>query len=207
METYPVMMNMKDKVVVIIGGGQIDHRKLIGLLQAGAQITVISPLIHVEIEKLLTKNQITWKNKLFEPADLDDALLVVAATDDKRVNEQVALSARNNQLVNVVDNQQMSNFHVPAKLQRGDLTISVATGGSSPILAKIIRNELATIYDESYEEFLGFLAISREKIKHLNLNQKTKIQMLKRITDSTYRKSQNKQKEFLELIANHVNEK
>lgn len=206
METYPIMMNMKNKVVIVVGGGQIAHRKLIGLLQAGAQITVISPVIHVEIRKLLTADQITWKSKLFEPADLGGALLVIAATDDRKVNENVALSARDNQLVNVADNQGISNFHVPAKLQRGDLTISVATGGASPILAKKIRNELATIYDESYEDFLKFLAISRERINHLYLDQGTKIQILKKITAPTYRKSKDKQKKFLEMIASYLSE-
>lgn len=206
METYPIMMNIKDKVAVVVGGGQIAHRKVIGLLQAGAQITVISPAIHVNIEKLLHTNKITWKKKKFESVDLDSALIVIAATNDQKVNEYVALSTRNYQLVNVVDNQEMSNFHVPAKLKRGDLTITVATGGASPILAKVIRNELATIYDESYEAYLKFLAISREKVKHLILNQDTKMQLLKRITDPTYRRSKDKQKKFLEMIDGYVNE-
>lgn len=206
METYPIMINMKDKIVVVVGGGRIAYRKLKGLLQAGAQITVVSPFIHVEIEKLLTTNQITWKNKLFEPADLDGALFVIAATDDKKVNEHVALSARNNQLVNIVDNLEISHFHIPARLQKGDLTISVSTNGASPILAKVIRNELARIYDESYEDYLKFLAISRERIKHFYLNQETKIQILKKITTPTYRKSKDKQKKFLEMIASYLNE-
>lgn len=198
--TYPIMMNMKDKVVVVVGGGQVAYRKLIGMLQAGAHITVISPMIHMEIQKLLIANQLTWKNKLFEPADLDGSLLIIAATDDKKVNEYVALSARNDQFVNVVDNQEISNFHIPAKLQRGDLTISVATGGASPILARVIRNELATIYDESYEDYLEFLAIARKQVKHLHFSQDDKIQLLKEITDKSYRQSRSMQKEFLTML-------
>ena len=204
MESYPIMMNLKGKNIVIVGGGQIAYRKLSGLQQTGALITVVSPVIHEEIEKILTINKITWKKKYFEPDDLDSAFIIIAATNDKKVNAEVALSARNHQLVNIVDNHEISNFHVPAKLKRGELTISVATGGASPILAKVIRNELATIYDESYEAYLEFLAISREKVKHLTLNQEIKRQLLKDITDSTYRRSKSKQKEFLEMIDGYV---
>lgn len=204
METYPIMMNMKDKVVVIVGGGLIAYRRLIGLFQAGAKITVISPVIHEKIEELLTTNQVIWKNKMFSPADLDGALFVVAATNDKIVNENVALSTRNNQLVNIVDNPEMSNFHVPARLQRGDLTISVATGGASPILSKVIQSELATIYDESYEDYLKFLAITRKQVKQLHLDQAEKMKLLKEVTDQSYRKSENKQREFLKILAGYI---
>lgn len=204
MGTYPIMMNMKDKVVVVVGGGRIAYRKLMGLLQAGAQITVISPMIHEKIEKLLTRNQLNWKKKLFEPTDLAGALFVIAATNDKNVNGNVALSAQNNQLVNIVDHPKMSHFHVPAKLQRGDLTISVATGGASPILSKVIRNELATLYDESYEDYLKFLAISREQLKELHLSQDVKMKLLKEITDENYRQSKNKQKNFLKMLDDYI---
>ena len=201
-EAYPMMMNMENKVAVVVGGGRVAYRKIVGLLRAGASITIISPVIHGEIKKVLATNQVIWKNKLFEPEDLQNALLVIAATNDKEVNEHVAASTGSHQLVNIVDDREKSDFHVPAKLTRGDLTIAVATGGASPTLARVIRNELAEIYDESYDEYLEFLAVSREQIKLLPLNQDLKRQMLQQITDSTYRKSINKQMEFLEEIRN-----
>src|SRR5690625_5124543 len=199
-ETYPMMMNMENKVAVVVGGGRVAYRKIVGLLRAGAFITIISPVIHREIKKVLATNQVIWKKKLFEPEDLQNALLVIAATNDKRVNEHVASSSESYQLVNIVDDQDKSDFHMPAKLTRGNLTIAVATGGASPILATVIRDELAEIYDESYDDYLQFLAFSREQIKLLHLNQDLKRQILKQITDSTYRKSKNKQKEFLNEI-------
>lgn len=203
-ETYPVMMNMENKAVVVVGGGHVAYRKIVGLVRAGAIITIISPVLHEKIKKLQGTNQIIWKNKLFEPEDLQNALLVIAATNDKRVNEHVASSTESYQLVNIVDDQDKSDFHVPAKLTRGDLTIAVATGGASPTLATVIRDELAEIYDESYDDYLQFLAASREKIKYLHLDQDLKKQMLKQITDSIYRKSKNKQKEFLEKISRYI---
>lgn len=200
METYPIMLNMKGKAVAMVGGGRIAYRKMVGLLRAGANVTVISPEINLNIEKLINENQIAWKKKLFEPGDLDFVWLVIAATNSKEVNEFIALSAGDHQLVNVINNHNKGNFHVPAKLTRGELTISVATGGASPILAKVIRDELAVIYDETYEDYLSFLAKSRKKMKLVTCSQKTKTHLLNIITDDTYRKSKSKQKDFLEMM-------
>jgi len=197
------MLNIEDKAVVVVGGGLIAYRKIDGLLQAGAYVTVISPVIHSEIEQLFVENKIAWKNKLFEPDDLDSALIVIAATNNEMVNTFVASSAGKYQLVNIVDNPELSTFHVPAKLTRGDLTISVATGGASPTLSKSIRDELAVIYEDSYGDYLKFLTLSREKVKHSMLDQTIKTKLLKAITNDTYRKSINMQNAFLELIAGY----
>lgn len=202
-ETYPIMVNLENKVVVVIGGGQVAYRKILGLINTDALITVISPVIHIKINELVATNQITWKRKLFEPKDLDDALLIIAATNHKVVNEHVALSAKDHQLVNVVHNQEMCDFHVPAKLTRGDLTITVATGGTSPTLAKKIRDEIGMIYDSSYEDYLNFLKTARERIKQLHMDQDLKTTMLRNITDFTYRTSIKKQEEFLKLISSY----
>ena len=166
MKSYPIMLDLTNKAVVVIGGGRIAYRKIVGLLQAGAKITVISPEINPKIEELIIAERITWHKKEFEQDDLDSAFIVIAATDNHLVNNQVALSAGVHQLVNVVDDQSLSNFHVPAKLTRGNLTISVATGGASPTLAKVIRDEFAEVYDDSYEDYLVFLRQVTIKIKH-----------------------------------------
>ena len=118
MKSYPIMLNIEDKAVVVVGGGLIAYRKMVGLLEAGAYVTVISPVIHAKIERLFMDNKIAWKDKLFEPDDLDSALIVIAATNSEIVNTFVASSASKNQLINIVDNPMLSTFHVPAKLTR-----------------------------------------------------------------------------------------
>lgn len=203
MKTYPIMLNIEDKVVVVVGGGLIAYRKMVGLLEAGAYVTVISPVIHSKIEQLVIENKIAWKDKLFEPDDLNSALIVIAATNSEIVNTFVASSASKNQLINIVDNPMLSTFHVPAKLTRGDLTISVATGGASPTLSKSIRDELAVIYNDSYVDYLNFLTLSREKVKQSILDQTIKTNLLKAISNDTYRQSINMQNAFLELIGGY----
>lgn len=205
MKSYPIMLNIEGKAVVVVGGGLIAYRKVTGLLQAGAYITVISPGIHSKIEQLFIENKISWKNKSFEPVDLDSALIVIAATNSEIVNTFVASSAGKHQLVNIVDNPELSTFHVPAKLTRGDLTISVATGGGSPTLSKSIRDELAVIYDDTYGDYLEFLTLSREKVKHSIFDQTIKTKLLKAITNDMYRQSNNMQNAFLELISGYQN--
>jgi len=199
------MLNIEDKAVVVVGGGLIAYRKMVGLLQAGAYVTVISPVIHTKVEQLVFENKVAWKDKFFEPDDLDSALIVIAATNSEIVNTFVASSASKHQLVNIVDDPQLSTFHVPAKLTRGDLTISVATGGASPTLSKSIRDEIAAIYDESYDEYLRFLMLSREQVKKSMFDQTIKNNLLKAITNETYRKSTNMQNAFLELIGEYQN--
>ena len=141
------------------------------------------------------------EEKEFESADITSALVVIAATNSNVVNELVAFATRKHQLVNVVDNPELSNFHVPAKLTRGDLTISVATGGASPTLAKVIRDELSSVYDDSYAEYLAFLAEVREKVRNSPLDRATKMQYLKEVTNVTYRHSIEAQQDFLEIIS------
>src|SRR5690606_40845713 len=110
MESYPIMLNVKGKAAVVVGGGQIASRKINSLVQAGAIVTVVSPELHKNIEKLYKEGKISWKMKDFEPKDLKDAWIVIAATNCRNVNRIVASSTRNDQLVNVVDDQNMGNF-------------------------------------------------------------------------------------------------
>lgn len=204
METYPIMLDVKGKDTVVIGGGKVATRKITSLVQAGAMVTVVSPELHKSIEMLYKDKRIFWRRKEFEPKDIETAWIVIAATNSRDINRFVASSTRTDQLVNVVDDLKMGNFQVPAKLSRGSLTISVATEGASPTLAKAIRNELAEIYPEVYEHYLTFLKVAREKIKQSNMSQKTKIKLLQEITKKDFRESEDKQQSFLERIERNV---
>lgn len=201
MPKYSIMLDVKERDAIVVGGGQVAYRKVVGLLQAGASVTVVSPNINEDMQHLHVKNMIVWKEKVVEKMDIQEAFIVIAATNDQHVNERIASFIDKHQLINVVDHPKVSNFHVPATLERGDLTISVATGGASPILAKVIRDELAERYSFEYEDYLTFLSIAREKVKKQHITKQKKRELLQKIIHPHYRQSKQKQINFLQVLS------
>lgn len=154
---YPVSLNLENTPCLVVGGGTVALRKVESLLASGAQVTVVSPSFVPEIEAL---KGLELKKRKFRPEDLDGKFLAVSATDDRSVNEAVAKAAKKRMLlVNVVDDPELCNFYVNSQVRRGDLSISVSTGGASPALAKRIRKELEKQYGE---EYAGLLRLMRE---------------------------------------------
>lgn len=205
MDTYPLMLNLHNKEVIIVGGGQVASRKVAGLHRCGAAITVVSPQLHPELKALWETGTIRWDQKYFEPSDITPtALLIIAATNSSEVNALVAHSVSDQQLVNVVDQQTLSTFQVPAVLRRGKLSIAVSTGGASPYLAQAIKEELAVRYDESYEQFVAFLAVAREYIKETVIDKTLRQQLLAHVTQDIYR-SEQEQAKLLERMGADVN--
>lgn len=196
MSGYPVMLNLTGKQAVVIGGGHIAHRKIISLLDAGAVVTVVSPDVIPVMQELVRQHDVTWLKKKYEPKDIENAMLVIAATNQKTVNRDIAEQAKDYQLVNVVDQPELGNFQVPAVLRRGKLTVTVSTGGASPILARKICDDLSGIYDERYEAYLDFLWTCRKRIKAENLSAERKKELLNRLLDPVYQNPQ-KQQEVL----------
>src|SRR5699024_4363441 len=158
------MLDVKERDAIVVGGGQVAYRKEVGLLQAGASVTVVSPNINEDMQHLHEKNMIVWKEQVVEEMHIQEDFSVIDTTIDQHVNERIASFIDKHQLINVVDHPKVSNFHVPATLERGDLTISVATGGASPIVAKVIRDELAERYSFEYEDYLTFLRSEERRV-------------------------------------------
>ena len=161
---YPVMLRLDGKKVVIIGGGKVAVRKVSGLLESGARIIVICPEVNEELKQLVKERQIEWQQKSFSKEDITDAFMIFAATNDEKINQSVKRAAADYQLVTIVDDPAGSDFHVPAHLQRGRLSIAVSTGGASPMLARKIREQLEQQFDTSYEDYLEFLFSTRKWI-------------------------------------------
>jgi precorrin-2 dehydrogenase/sirohydrochlorin ferrochelatase len=159
-----MMVHIKDKPIVVVGGGKVATRKLESLLDAEANVTVISPEITGELKAWVDSQKLSWKQKRFEPEDVQEAFMIIAATDHTEVNLNVHKVAKPYQLINIADRPELSNFIVPSTLQRGKLLISVSTSGASPGLSRKIKQELSTMYDETYEEYLDFLNSSRQKV-------------------------------------------
>ncbi|HHW37368.1 MAG TPA: NAD(P)-binding protein [Bacillales bacterium] len=186
MKSYPISLRLAGKQVVVIGGGAVAERKILNLLNAGAIITVVSPAITATIQSWLVSTKINWKKKYYEDDDSKDAFLIIAATDDRTVNQQVLEASGPHQLINVVDNPEGSNFFVPSTLHRGKLSISVSTLGASPGLSKKIVTELASKYEEYYEEYLDFLFETRKYIQKTITNPDVRRELLSQLLDEPF---------------------
>jgi precorrin-2 dehydrogenase/sirohydrochlorin ferrochelatase len=139
-----------------VGGGKVAYRKACGLKESGAGVVVVSPEVCSE---MVNEEGLVLIKKEYEECFLDGALLVIAATDNEAINKKVSLDAeKRNIIVNVVDYPEGCSFIVPSTINRGDLCISISTGGASPAVAKRIREELE---GKEYEEYLDLLTKMR----------------------------------------------
>lgn len=196
---YPIMLQLAGKKVVVVGGGRVAERKVNGLLGTGARIVVISPEATGQLQQLATAGVISWHQRTFSKDDCKGAILLFAATNDEEMNQSIRREAGQNQLVTIADDPDGSDFHVPAQMKRGRLTIAVSTGGSSPILAGKIRGQLEQQFDESYEAYLEFLFDSREQILREVKDHSIKRQLLTAIVSQEFLNSENREQDFQRL--------
>jgi siroheme synthase-like protein len=141
---YPIFLFLRDRRVVVAGAGRVALRKVRGLLDAGARVTVIAPEVLPEFEKL----SVTLVRRKARARDLDGAFLAFAATDDRRANHALARAARKRGiLANIADSPAECDFLTPARATRGNLQIAVSTGGESPRLAAELRRKLESMLD------------------------------------------------------------
>jgi uroporphyrin-III C-methyltransferase len=127
---YPVGLRLLDRRVVVIGGGQVAHRRVAGLLEARARVTVVSPEVTPALEALAAPGSMTWVRRRYEPGDLDGAWYAIAATDDPAVNAAVAEEADRNRIFCArADDRSASSVWTPAVGRHGDLVVGVHGGG------------------------------------------------------------------------------
>jgi siroheme synthase-like protein len=149
----------------VIGGGKIAEGKVDGLLAVEAKVTVISPDLTPHLHELAKQNLITYISRIYQPGDLNDAFMVICATDQAAINHQVwQESAANHQLVNVVDDTPRCNFIAPSILRKGDLTIAISTSGKAPALAVRLKERLQRELGPEYERFLELAGKLREPL-------------------------------------------
>ena len=197
---YPIMLRLNGKKTVVVGGGKVAERKVKGLLGTGALVSVVSPELTDELLRLARDGDIVWLDKTFSKDDIQDAFLVFAATNDEGVNQFVRSVAKDHQLVMVADDPEDSDFHVPAQVQRGRLSITVSTGGASPILAGKIREQLEQQFDEQYSEYLDFLFSKRQWILKEIKDSSLKKKLLTAIVSEEFLKSEDREEDFQRLF-------
>ncbi|MFA5241298.1 MAG: siroheme synthase CysG [Sulfuricella sp.] len=162
MEFLPVFLDIKGKTCAVIGGGDVAARKVSMLLNAGGKVTVVAPELCPTLKRQSESGEIHYVQSRFAPAHLQEAIVVIAATDDREVNKQVSEVAKAHRLpVNVVDDPDYCSFIMPSVIDRSPVIVAVSTGGSSPVLARLLRARLETLIPGTY----GRLATLAEKFR------------------------------------------
>ncbi len=162
MEFFPIFFDIKGKPCAVIGGGDVAARKVAMLLNSGGKVTVVSPALCFNLEQQLEKGHITHIPARFSAEHLEQAVLVIAATDDRAVNHQVSEVCKMLRVpVNVVDDPEHCSFIMPSVIDRSPVIVAVSTGGSSPVLARLLRARLETLIPGAY----GRLATLAEKFR------------------------------------------
>jgi precorrin-2 dehydrogenase/sirohydrochlorin ferrochelatase len=163
---FPAFLNIRRKKCLVVGGGGVSLRKVNTLVSCGADVTVISSRVHQDLMQLAKKKIIRVIRRDYEPGDLEGAFVVVAATDDKKMNRNIAEDAKKIQaLVNVVDDPGPSDFIVPSVLRRGDLIFAISTGGRSPALSRKLRTRLEKTFGEEYGPLVTLVGEIRSSLK------------------------------------------
>jgi uroporphyrin-III C-methyltransferase/precorrin-2 dehydrogenase/sirohydrochlorin ferrochelatase len=163
---FPIFADLRDRAVLVVGGGAVARRKVAALLEAGARVIVGAPTLDDALEALAATGRITHLAGEFEPEWLDTVWLAIAATDDPAVNRSVAAAGDARRIfVNVVDVAALSSFQVPAVVQRGPLAIAISSGGAAPMLARALREKFETEIDESWGALASLFAEARDAIR------------------------------------------
>jgi len=151
MGPYPVVLDLGGRPVLVVGGGAVAERKVEGLRAACASITVVSPRVSARLAKMADDGDIRVRRRAYRRSDLRGVAIVFAATDDRNVNAAVAADSRRRRIwVNAADDPDHCDFILPSVLRRGSLLVSVTTGGRSPALARIVREELERLLGSDY---------------------------------------------------------
>ncbi len=166
--SLPVILT-KLSHVVVIGGGKVADRKVKALLEATVKPIVVSPNLTQGLLELKTQGKIVHLEKRYEATDLQNAQLVIAATNDETINQQIANDGLIHKLLcNVVDNPELGNVHTVGTVQRGDLMVTVSSNGKSPSLTRFVKEELEQHFPEHYAEVLEILHTHRSELAQLD---------------------------------------
>ena len=170
-EYYPVMLDIRGRKVIVVGGDRVAAEKAASLAASGAQVSVLSPTFCHELLQQAEAGQVTLWHKAYESGDLAGAFVVVAVASSPEFVEAVwAETQQRGQLVNIVDVPARCTFILPSILRREQLMVAVSTEGASPGLAKRIRQELEAYFPAAYGPYLRLAALARTLLRHAGVS-------------------------------------
>lgn len=165
---YPICIDINNRPCLVVGGGKVGERKVEILLEYGASVTVISKTFTQKLLTLAANNKIKIIQREFKPGDEKDAFLIICATNNEKVNEQIyMLVSKTNKLINVVDKPNYCNFIVPSIIKKGPINIAISTSKFAPIISKLLRKKLELFLHNGYVFLTFFLNLKRNELKHI----------------------------------------
>ncbi|MGZ6963390.1 MAG: precorrin-2 dehydrogenase/sirohydrochlorin ferrochelatase family protein [Acidimicrobiia bacterium] len=163
---YPVNLLVAGRRCVVVGAGRIAARKIEALLEAGAVVSVVAPQVGPEVRAWADAGRLTLAERPFESADVEEAWLVVTATDDPEVNRAVFVAGEARRIfVNSADDPANCSFTLMSVVRRGDIVVSIGTNGRSPALATYLKEHVRDEMGPEYETLLELLSEAREEIR------------------------------------------
>jgi uroporphyrin-III C-methyltransferase/precorrin-2 dehydrogenase/sirohydrochlorin ferrochelatase len=173
MEFLPIFLDVRGKPCLVVGGGDVAARKVSSLLRAVAAVTVVSPELTAALREQHHARAIVHVPRAFEESDLEGMQIVIAATDSRRVNGQIARLARERSIpVNVADQPADCSFIMPAVIDRSPVVVAVSTGTASPVLARLLRTRLESMVPAGYGRLAELCARYRHRVKARFLAQR-----------------------------------
>jgi precorrin-2 dehydrogenase/sirohydrochlorin ferrochelatase len=178
---FPIFLKLRGRQCLVVGAGKIGEAKIAGLLEAGAHVVVIAPQATPRIEEWGRNKKIRLKRRKFQASDLHGVFLVVAAANSPKVHREIYRHAKARKaLCNIVDVPALCDFYYPAVVRRGNLQIAISTEGSSPSLAKRLRQELESSFGPGYAAWLKHLTRERKKVRVRKLPAAQRLKLLER---------------------------
>jgi siroheme synthase-like protein len=163
---YPLVIDLSGRACVVVGGGPVAERKVQGLLEVGAVVTVVSPRLSGGLAALAARGEIHHVCRRYQRGDLAGATLAFVATGDRRLTAAVSREGRRSRVwVNAADDPEHCDFFLPSVLRRGPLLVAVATGGASPALARAVREEIERLLPADYAALAETVAQVRRELR------------------------------------------
>jgi precorrin-2 dehydrogenase/sirohydrochlorin ferrochelatase len=179
MTLFPMFMKLEARSCLVVGAGTVGEPKIKSLIEAGASVRVVALQATAAVAEWAQDGAILWEAREFKNADLDDAFLVIAATNNRDLNASIFHQARRqNILCNVVDDPEYCDFYYPAVVRRGDLQLAISTNGHSPALAQRIRRELEVQFGPEYGKWLEQLGHARQELFASKINPEQRRRLL-----------------------------
>jgi len=179
MNLFPMFLKLEGRRCLVVGAGQVGAQKIRGLLDAGAEVAVVDPNPSISVREFLG-TPVAWHARRYVPGDLDGVYLVIAATSDPQVNQQIYDEAQKRGiLANVVDVPPLCDFYYPAVVRRGSLVVAVSSEGESPHLAQRVRDEISELLPEDLEAAVKRIGDERRRIMREHAPGAKRVQLLR----------------------------